>query len=132
MRGRLIISVLAILFMAMLSGCVNEQEQVVSYTTNASINPTCNPNGYKTVIEKVTLGDSWIDKRDALLATGKIIEIRFRSNDPDVLVFEDCTVLAATDAEDYVFQLGKVHKVSYISTMSGNQIQAVTISPEDP
>ncbi len=126
-----IVVLLMIVFAAILSGCVEEKEQIISDKTNISNNSMINSSAYKTDIKQVSEGEHWYDRTTKTIVTGKIIEIRFRSDSADILVFEDNTIVSAFNAENFVFQIGKIHTVRIVSNINGYDIVKVNISPED-
>jgi len=87
-------------------GCTEVREESVKMPLS---NLTIKGEVYKTeIIEEVQPGSEWT-REDLLIVTGKVIEIRYR---PDILVFEDGIVISANGGECFIWQLGKIHRVT--------------------
>jgi len=113
-----ILGIVLFLFVA----CTEAREESVKISLpNLTIKGGCT----EIIEEKSQPG--WLGE-NLLIVTGKVAEITYRpSSELDILVFEDGVVISADGAENFVWQLGKIHKVTMRHAIGGLMIIKVQI-----
>lgn len=120
--NKVIIVLIVLIVASVLSGCV-EQAPKQEIISQDSI--TIPGNAYRTEIIKI---ERSLNEPAKTIVTGKLVEIRLGTipRQRSILIFEDGVVISAGSAEDYIYHLGKIHKITILEI---GLIEKVEIQP---
>ncbi|MCK4354899.1 hypothetical protein KAW43_00915 [Candidatus Parcubacteria bacterium] len=113
-----VLLVIVVFGVALTMGCIDEAEE--TKTVSIDMNNTWSNQSQKEV--SVVTEKSFGYEKTVII--GRLIEITFNYNNPDILVFQDGenkTVFCAKHAEDFIWEVGKIHKVTAeVGTLDGS------------
>lgn len=89
-------------------GCAEPNEKVSVNASSTDINETIDVAEIKADAFKTSIGTVGKNKK---IIYGRLTRIVFNSEQKDVLVFEDGTVVSAYFAQDFIWKMGRVHKI---------------------
>ncbi len=118
MNKRIMVVGLLLIVAILMSGCVDESSIVVSY------------NGTENCIDNNTINTNIVREDKRLTVTGRVVEITFKAQGEDIIVFEDNYVIGTYPAEEHIWKMGEIHQIKMIKFLGEYQITSVEIITE--
>ena len=102
----IVISLVAIMLLFLVSCEKREETTVVELTKDINLGVTSDTT--KTTIERID--GSW-SKSEKKIVTGRVEKIIFNRFSRDIIFFQDGVVIGGRGAEEFVWQIGKLHRI---------------------